>query len=203
MMDAGPLGELQVEGLAKDTALTVGVFDGVHRGHLHLLRTLRERASARGLATGVITLHPHPALVLNPTAGIVYLTSLEERVRLLRASGVDFVLSLTFTPEVAHLSAADFLAALQERLRMRFLLAGPDFALGRGREGGGEALKRLGQDAGFEVESVGRWWKAGWSSARPRFGRRWNRATSRPSTGCWGGRSRLTGRWSPALSEGG
>jgi riboflavin kinase/FMN adenylyltransferase len=155
MTDAEPLGELQVEGLTRDTALTVGVFDGVHRGHLHLLRTLQERASARGLATGVITLHPHPALVLNPSAGIVYLTSLEERVRLLRASGVDFVLPLTFTAAVARLSASDFLAALQERLRMRFLLAGPDFALGRGREGGGEALKRLGQDAGFEVESVG------------------------------------------------
>ncbi len=155
MMAAAPLGELHVDGLARDTALTVGVFDGVHRGHLYLLHILRERATARGLATGVITLHPHPALVLNPTADIAYLTSLEERVRLLRTSGVDFVLPLTFTAEVARLSAADFLAALQERLRMRFLLAGPDFALGRGREGGGEALQRLGAEAGFEVESVG------------------------------------------------
>ncbi len=150
-----PLAELRVEGLTRETALTVGVFDGVHRGHLLLLRTLQERARARGLATSVITLHPHPALVLNPDAGIFYLTSLEERMRLLRASGVDFVLSLTFTAAVAHLSATDFLKALRERLRMRFLLAGPDFALGRGREGGGEALKRMGAEAGFEVESVG------------------------------------------------
>ena len=107
---AGPLEELMVAGLDRETALTIGVFDGVHRGHLYLLDTLRSRAAARGLAAGVITLHPHPALVFDPLAGIAYLTSLEERVRLLRESGVDFVLPLTFTPEVAHLSAEEFVA---------------------------------------------------------------------------------------------
>jgi riboflavin kinase / FMN adenylyltransferase len=150
-----PLDELHIDSLGRDTALTIGVFDGVHRGHLHLLGILRQRAGERGLAAGVITLHPHPALVLDPQAGIAYLTSLEERVRLLRESGIDFVLPLTFSADVARLSAADFLAALRERLRMRFLLAGPDFALGRGREGSGDALQRLGEEMGFEVESVG------------------------------------------------
>ncbi len=149
-----PLGELTVAGLDKDTALTIGVFDGVHRGHLYLLDALRERAVARGLAVGVITLHPHPALVLDPRASIAYLTSLEERVRLLRESGVDFALPLTFTPEVARLTAAEFAAALQERLRMRFLLVGPDFALGRGRQGDATTLAEIGRQMGFEVESL-------------------------------------------------
>jgi riboflavin kinase/FMN adenylyltransferase len=151
---ASLLGELAVAGLDKDTALSIGVFDGVHRGHLSLLDTLRQRAAERGLAAGVITLHPHPALVLDPRAEIVYLTSLEERVRLLRESGVDFALPLTFRPEIARLSAAEFVGALQERLRMRFLLIGPDFALGRGRQGDGTALAEIGRQTGFEVERV-------------------------------------------------
>ena len=155
MTDAtSPLEELTVAGLEKNTALTIGVFDGVHRGHLYLLGVLRERAAMRGLAAGVITLHPHPALVLNPRASIAYLTSLEERVRLLRQGGVDFVLPLTFTPKVARLSAEEFDAALRERLQMRFLLVGPDFALGRGRTGDAAALSKIGEKMGFEVEPL-------------------------------------------------
>jgi len=154
MTRASPLEELTIAGPDRGSALTIGVFDGVHRGHLYLLDALRERAAARGLAAGVITLHPHPALVLDPQAGITYLTSLEERVRLLRESGVDFALPLTFTPEVARLTAAEFAAALQERLRMRFLLVGPDFALGRGREGNAATLAEIGGKMGFEVEPL-------------------------------------------------
>jgi len=146
--------ELAAVAPERDTALTVGVFDGVHRGHRHLLAWLKDRAAARGLASGVVTLHPHPALVLNPRAAVVYLTSLEERVELLRTSGVDFVLPVTFTPEVARLSARDFVGLLIERLRMRFFLVGPDFALGRGREGSAEVLSQLGAEIGFEVEAA-------------------------------------------------
>jgi riboflavin kinase/FMN adenylyltransferase len=148
-------GELAAVALERDTALTVGVFDGVHRGHRHLLAWLKDRAAARGLASGVITLHPHPALVLNPRAPVVYLTSLEERVELLRAGGVDFVLPVTFTPEVARLSAREFVGLLIERLRMRFFLVGPDFALGRDRQGSADVLSQLGSEMGFEVESAG------------------------------------------------
>jgi riboflavin kinase / FMN adenylyltransferase len=144
--------ELAAVAPERDTALTVGVFDGVHRGHRHLLAWLKDRAAARGLASGVITLHPHPALVLNPRAPVVYLTTLEERVELLRAGGVDFVLPVTFTPEVARLSARDFVGLLIERLRMRFFLVGPDFALGRDRQGSAEVLSQLGSEMGFEVE---------------------------------------------------
>jgi riboflavin kinase/FMN adenylyltransferase len=148
-------GELAAFALDRDTALTVGVFDGVHRGHRHLLAWLKDRAAARGLVSGVITLHPHPALVLNPRAPVVYLTSLEERVELLRAGGVDFVLPVTFTPEVARLSAREFVGLLIERLRMRFFLVGPDFALGRDRQGSADVLFQLGSEMGFEVESAG------------------------------------------------
>jgi len=147
--------ELSAVKVERETALTVGVFDGVHRGHLHVLETLKRRASEGGLASGVITLHPHPALVLNPSTPIVYLTTIEERVELLRASGVDFVVPLTFTLDLARYSARDFVSLLVQRLRMRFLLIGPDFALGRGREGGPELLSQLASEMGFGLEKVG------------------------------------------------
>ncbi|MDI6857818.1 MAG: bifunctional riboflavin kinase/FAD synthetase [Dehalococcoidia bacterium] len=150
-----PVEELSAVRVERETALTVGVFDGVHRGHLHVLNTLKRRAAERGFASGVITLHPHPALVLNPSTPIVYLTTIEERVELLRASGVDFVVPLTFTLDLARFSAREFVTLLVEKLRMRFLLIGPDFALGRGREGGPALLSQLASEMNFELEKVG------------------------------------------------
>jgi riboflavin kinase/FMN adenylyltransferase len=134
------------------SAITLGVFDGVHRGHLHLIASLRERARARGLTSGIVTLHPSPIQVLRPDVRVAYITSLEERVELLRGSGVEFVAPLTFTSEVAELSARDFLAMLCESLTMRFLLMGPDNAFGRGREGTPERVAEIAQDLGFELE---------------------------------------------------
>ncbi len=137
-----------------DTALTIGVFDGVHRGHRYLVAQLIERAAARGLASGVITLHPHPVLVLHPETPVAYLGSLEERVELLRATGVGFVAPLTFSSELAQLAPGDFMAIVADELHPRLLLLGPDFALGRRREGTPAFLADLGQKLGYEVEAL-------------------------------------------------
>ncbi len=76
--------ELERHAPGRPAALTVGVFDGVHLGHRHLVEELKARAAQRGLASGVVTLHPSPIQVLRPEVRIAYLTSLEERVELLR-----------------------------------------------------------------------------------------------------------------------
>lgn len=144
--------ELARHAPGRASAITLGVFDGVHRGHLHLITGLRERATARGLSSGILTLHPSPIQVLKPEVRVAYITSLEERIELLRGSGVDFVAPLTFTSEVAELSAHDFLAMLYEALNMRYLLMGPDNAFGRGREGTPERVAEIAQDLGFELE---------------------------------------------------
>ena len=116
--------ELRRHAAGRPTAITIGVFDGVHRGHRFLVDALRERAAARGLAAGIVTLHPSPVQVLRPNVRIAYLTSLEERIELLRATGVDAVAPLTFTSEVAELSAFDFLSMLHQSLDMHYLLMG-------------------------------------------------------------------------------
>ncbi len=147
--------ELSHYAAGRPTAITLGVFDGVHLGHRYLIEALRERAAARGLATGIVTLHPSPIQVLRPTVRVAYLTSLEERVELLRATGVDTVAPLTFTSEVAELSALDFLAMLHGALDMRFLLMGPDNAFGRGREGTPQRVAAIADELGFELEILG------------------------------------------------
>jgi riboflavin kinase/FMN adenylyltransferase len=135
-----------------ETAVTIGVFDGVHRGHLYLLDRLKERARALGLASGVVTLHPAPFQVLHPERAAAYLCSLEERIELLRDAGVDFVAPVTFTSELAQLSARDFVQLLVDELRVRFMLEGPDHALGRGREGTVAVLAELGREMGYQLE---------------------------------------------------
>jgi len=138
----------------RDTALTIGVFDGVHLGHKFLIGKLKEKAAENGLLSGVLTFHRHPRLVLSPESKITYLTSLEERIRLLEGQGVEHVVTLSFTPELSQLGAREFVSLLRRYLRMRVLVIGPDFALGQGREGGAPTLKALGEELGFLVEVV-------------------------------------------------
>ena len=136
----------------RDTAVTIGKFDGVHRGHQHLIAGLIERARAESLAAVTVVLYPHPSAVLRPGAAVSYLTSLDERLELLRQLGPDRVGILPFTSELAQLSAHDFASLLSEELRMRLLYVGPDFALGRNREGTVGALRKIGRDLGFRVD---------------------------------------------------
>lgn len=136
----------------RPSAVTIGVFDGVHRGHQHLVAGLIERARAENLAAVALTFNPHPRTVIRPGLGITYLTSLEERVELLQSLGLDAVGVLAFTSELAQLSPRDFLALLVEELQMRLLMVGPDFALGRNRAGTISVMRQVGQELGFSVE---------------------------------------------------
>ncbi len=138
----------------RPSAVTLGKFDGVHRGHQHLIAWLVHRAREEGLASVVITLHPHPATVLQSEAQVTYLCTLEERLRCLEALGPERIGVLTFTRELASLSARAFVALLREVLDMRLLVVGPDMALGRGREGKVDVLASLGVEMGFRVEVV-------------------------------------------------
>ncbi|MEX2158322.1 MAG: bifunctional riboflavin kinase/FAD synthetase [Dehalococcoidia bacterium] len=138
----------------RPTAVTIGKFDGVHRGHRYLVGHLLDRAREHGLAAVVVTLHPHPITVLRPGTPITYLCSLEERVSLLHALGVESVGVLSFTSELAQLSYRDFADLLVDQLDLKLLLIGPDFALGRDREGNIDRLRAYGRERGFEVEEM-------------------------------------------------
>jgi riboflavin kinase/FMN adenylyltransferase len=136
------------------TALTIGVFDGVHRGHRHLLGELIARGKATGHRPGVVTFRAHPAHVLRPGSEPHYLCTLAERLRLLEQAGIGLVVPVTFDLALSKLSAREFVTLLQERLRMRELIVGPDFAMGHHREGDVAALAKLGREMGFTVTVV-------------------------------------------------
>ncbi|MCC6236867.1 MAG: bifunctional riboflavin kinase/FAD synthetase [Dehalococcoidia bacterium] len=138
----------------REHALSIGVFDGVHGGHQMLIRRMMAEAATRHLATGVLTFHPSPVKVLRPDAPFYYLDSLEQRVEHLRALGTDDVTVLDFTSELAQVAARDFMSVLHEEARLRLLVVGEDFALGRGREGNVPRLTEIGAELGFEVIGV-------------------------------------------------
>jgi riboflavin kinase/FMN adenylyltransferase len=138
----------------KDMLLTIGVFDGVHLGHRYLISNLVSRAKQQGLLSGVVTFKQHPRELLSPHARLSYLTTLAEREQLLKHEGVDMVIALSFTRELANLTAREFVSLLQKHLRMRGLVIGPDFALGKNREGNAATLSVLGEEIGFTVTPV-------------------------------------------------
>jgi len=136
----------------KDMLLTIGVFDGVHLGHRHLISRLVSEAKQKGMLSGVITFKHHPRDLLSSRPHLPYLTTLQEREHLLKQEGVDAVVALSFTREVASVTARDFVSLLQKHLRMKGLVVGPDFALGKDRQGTTDFLAALGKEMGFTVE---------------------------------------------------
>ena len=138
----------------KDTLLTIGVFDGVHLGHKYLLSRLIELAGQQNLLSAVVTFDPHPQKMLSPKTRLPFLTDLDQRITLLKNEGVEAIIISPFTPELAQLSAYEFVSLLKKYIRMKGLVIGPDFALGRGREGDINALRTLGEDMDFTVTVV-------------------------------------------------
>lgn len=136
------------------TLLTLGVFDGVHQGHISLIGTLKRQAEDRSLLPGVVTFSPHPMEVLHPGERLPLLTTVEERLELIRSAGVSLVVPLTFTAELSRCGPEEFVQLLIRCLRMSGLILGPDFSLGRNRAGTIDTLQALGTRMGFTVAGV-------------------------------------------------
>ncbi len=137
----------------KNAWLTVGVFDGVHRGHREIIRKLTADAHANGAPAVVLTFDPHPANVL---AGrdIKCLTTPDERADLLGTLGVDIVITQRFTPALASIPAYEYMSHLKETLDLKHLLIGYDFALGKGREGNAARLTEIGRELNYDLEVI-------------------------------------------------
>lgn len=146
--------DLNQANLHQNTVLTIGSFDGVHRGHQHLVGRVLQRARKKDLIAGLVTLYPHPAAVLAPQNAPRYITTPGEKIALLEKLGLDLVALLPFNHQVAQTPARDFMAAIKRHLRLKELLIGPDFALGQNREGNPAALQALGWEMDFTVTLV-------------------------------------------------
>lgn len=138
-----------------ETVLTVGTFDGMHRGHRDVVQRLVDRALTVGLPSLLVTFDPHPLEVVNPAAAPPLLTVREEKIELLAETGLDYVAVVPFTRELADYSAEDFVErVLRGRFRMKELLIGYDHGFGRSRAGDVSVLKSLGKRDGFGVQVV-------------------------------------------------
>lgn len=138
-----------------ETIVTVGTFDGVHRGHQDVLASLAERGRASGRASVLVTFEPHPLEVVNPAAAPRLLTPGAEKLEVLAEAGLDYVAVVPFTRTMAALDAAQFVdLVLRERFRMSELLMGYDHGFGRGRSGDVETLRAIGAERGIPVDVV-------------------------------------------------
>jgi riboflavin kinase/FMN adenylyltransferase len=138
-----------------ETVVTVGTFDGIHRGHHAVLTSLIRYADDSGLTPLLVSFEPHPLEVLNPAAAPRLLTPGDERLEVLATTGLARMAVLPFTPLLARYSAEDFVdLVLRPRFGMRALLIGYDHGFGRGRSGDVDTLRPLGATRGFDVAVV-------------------------------------------------
>jgi riboflavin kinase/FMN adenylyltransferase len=134
------------------SVVTIGKFNGVHLGHLEMIRLTRELATERDATSAVITFDRHPAVLFNPEHAPEDITGLARRIELIEATGVDALVLLEFNAELAALSAREFVQRiLVNGLRAQAVVVGQDFRFGHGAEGTIDVLRQLGEEFGFDV----------------------------------------------------
>ena len=139
----------------KPIVITIGNFDGIHRGHLRLFSELRNMAQALNCTPVLVTFSPHTLLVVRPNIDLQCLTTLEEKLALAKHYGnIADSIVVTFTPEVAQLSANDFLEELRYRFIIKGMVVGADFSLGHNRMGNVAFLQSYGQEHGILVRPI-------------------------------------------------
>jgi riboflavin kinase / FMN adenylyltransferase len=140
--------------MAQPAVVTMGTFDGLHRGHQAVLAEVTRRARAGKLASVLITFDPHPLAVVNPAAAPKLLTLPEEKEAPVQSAGIERFVLMPFTPAVAQLDAEAFVRRLCDEYGMRELVMGYDHGFGRGRSGDVELVQRLAREQNFTVAVV-------------------------------------------------
>src|SRR5580698_4359283 len=136
-------------------SMTIGNFDGVHCGHKQILRRVIARAREEGWKSAVLTFDPHPAKLVSPASAPRLLTTVEERARIFSEQGIDEVLILPFTPDIAALGPEDFVREiLVDKLKARAILVGENFHFGKRAAGDAAMLEELGGRYSFATEII-------------------------------------------------
>lgn len=139
----------------RNPVVTIGNFDGVHLGHREIFRRLKQSAREIGGVSVVVTFAPHPLRVVKSDRNIRLINTLEEKITLIEASGVDYLIIIPFTTEFASIPSAEFIEKyLVGIIGTKKLIIGYDYAFGRNREGGFEMLSSFGSRLGFQVEEL-------------------------------------------------
>ncbi|MBW1707650.1 MAG: bifunctional riboflavin kinase/FAD synthetase [Deltaproteobacteria bacterium] len=143
----------QLEKPLKNPVLTIGNFDGVHKGHMALFERAKEKARSIHGQSSVMTFDPHPIKVMKPGNGPSLITPTEQKLELIDAAGIDIIFCIPFTRQFAAISARDFVQnILVEKIGIKELVVGYDYTFGNNREGNIELLKEMGSLSGFAVD---------------------------------------------------
>lgn len=136
-------------------ALSLGMFDGVHRGHRSVLQALKDVAERKNLDTGVLTFWPHPRIALNPAEDLKLLNTLSEKSAILNELGIQNLFIQEFTEQFRNLSGEEFIREiLVNQLNVKHLIVGYDHVFGKNRSGNFQLLQQLAPELGFEVEQM-------------------------------------------------
>lgn len=146
--------QLSKEQINVNSVLTIGVFDGIHLGHLHLIKKLIQISDQKKCLSGIITFINHPAEILNPQFNPSFIMDPNEKILALRETGVDYVIPVIFNDSISNMSAISFIDDLQNNLHMKGLVIGPDFAMGKNREANASKLEELGVSKSFSTEII-------------------------------------------------
>lgn len=145
----------QLEGPLTNPVLTIGNFDGMHKGHLALFDKVKERAKSLQGQSAIMTFEPHPIKVIMPGNGPPLITPIQQKLRLMEGTGIDVIFCLPFTKEFAAISARDFVKdILVDKIGIKEIVVGYDYTFGHGREGNIQLLKEMGSHFGFTVHVV-------------------------------------------------
>lgn len=131
--------------------VTIGAYDGIHRGHQALISEMTIKAHENSHASVVVSLFPHPAIVKGRITPPFYLTSQDDRIEVLQALGVDVLLFYPFTETISNFSPAEYIHSLLDIMDIHQIWVGDDFALGRDRQGSLDVLAELGRELGYTL----------------------------------------------------
>lgn len=140
----------------RNPILTIGNFDGVHKGHLALFNKVKEKAKAIDGLSAVMTFEPHPVKVMMPGNGPPLITPTTQKLKLISDAGIDVIFRIPFNKEFASISACDFVRnILVKKIGIKGIVVGYDYTFGHNREGNIDLLKKMGVDLGFSVTMLG------------------------------------------------
>jgi riboflavin kinase/FMN adenylyltransferase len=144
-----------LHGKLPNPAVTIGNFDGVHLGHREIFRRVIGAAADMGGVSVAVTFFPHPLKVLAPDKSFKLITTYEEKERLIGSSGIDYLICIPFSRDFAEIPARSFVRdILVDRIGVKKIMIGYDYAFGQNREGNVDLLRQLGIEYGFEVEMI-------------------------------------------------
>ena len=139
----------------KNPAITIGNFDGVHRGHQLLFQKVKEWAAKLNGESVILTFNPHPVEVLFPKKALSFITSHQQKLQLIEGCGIDTAIVIPFSREFSMMSARQFVEELLvQKLGVKAVVVGHDYRFGHSREGDIEFLKKMGEECGFAVDTI-------------------------------------------------